>query len=64
MTVLGVEGLLMSLVLLILPFVILYVLFKVLPPWDDVRTNGTVPPPAEPETRPDAGGVDDPQVAT
>jgi hypothetical protein len=29
----GVEGLLMSLFLLTLPFIILYVLIKILPPW-------------------------------
>jgi len=33
----GIEGLLVSLVLLVTPFVILYVLFKVFPPWDDAR---------------------------
>ncbi|UCH85093.1 MAG: polysulfide reductase, partial [Candidatus Latescibacterota bacterium] len=33
MSMFGVEGLLMSIALLILPFVILYVLFNTLPPW-------------------------------
>jgi predicted membrane protein len=63
MTFLGIEGLLVSLGLLILPFIILYVLFKVFPPWDDVRTNGVAPPPAEPDTKKPAGDLDDPQVA-
>ena len=31
----GIEGLLVSIGLLILPFVILYALFKIFPPWDD-----------------------------
>jgi predicted membrane protein len=35
MTYLGLEGLLVSIGLLILPFIILYVLFNVLPPWKD-----------------------------
>jgi len=39
----GQEGLLIALGLLILPFVILYVLLKLLPPWDDVRTSDTKP---------------------
>ncbi|MEW5806160.1 MAG: NrfD/PsrC family molybdoenzyme membrane anchor subunit [Acidobacteriota bacterium] len=37
MTFLGLEGLLMSLFLLLLPFIILYVLFRVLPPWEEMR---------------------------
>jgi Ni/Fe-hydrogenase subunit HybB-like protein len=63
MTFLGIEGLLVSLALMIMPFIILYVLFKVFPPWDDVRTNGVTPPPAEPEAGPKTGDLDDPQVA-
>lgn len=39
-TFLGLEGLLFSIALLVLPFLILMVLFKVLPPWDEFRTNG------------------------
>jgi Ni/Fe-hydrogenase subunit HybB-like protein len=37
MTFLGLEGLLMSIGLLVLPFIILYILFKVLPPWPEAR---------------------------
>ena len=37
MTFFGLEGLLMSIFLLVLPFVILYILFYVLPPWDEAR---------------------------
>jgi len=62
MTFLGIEGLLASLALMLLPFIILYVLFKVLPPWDDARTNGVVPPPAEPDTKQPTSDLDDPQV--
>lgn len=39
MTFLGLEGLLMSLGLLILPWIILFVLVKILPPWDDARSS-------------------------
>jgi len=35
----GQEGLLTALVLLILPFPILFVLLKLFPPWDDARPN-------------------------
>jgi predicted membrane protein len=35
----GLEGLFTGLGLLILPFVILYVLIKLLPPWEEFRTN-------------------------
>jgi Ni/Fe-hydrogenase subunit HybB-like protein len=35
----GIEGLLVSLGFLILPFVILYILIKVLPPWDETRES-------------------------
>ncbi len=42
MTFLGREGLLMSIGLLILPFVILFVLVKVLPPWNDARISAEV----------------------
>jgi predicted membrane protein len=35
----GAEGLFSAIGLLILPFLILYVLIKVLPPWDDARTS-------------------------
>ena len=37
MTFFGLEGLLTSIVLLWLPFVILYFLFSLLPPWDEAR---------------------------
>jgi predicted membrane protein len=37
----GLEGLMVSLAFLILPFVILYVLFKVLPPWGETGTDVT-----------------------
>jgi len=37
MTFLGLEGLLVSIGFLILPFIILYVLFKILPPWEEAR---------------------------
>ena len=39
MSFFGLEGLLTSVALLILPFLILYVLFKILPPWDESRTT-------------------------
>lgn len=39
MTLFGVEGLLMSIVLLLLPFLILYIFFKVLPPWEEAKTT-------------------------
>jgi len=38
----GQEGLLIALGLLILPFLLLYVLLKLFPPWDDARA-GTEP---------------------
>jgi len=38
-TVGGVEGLLVSLVILALPFIILYVLVRLFPPWEEAR-NG------------------------
>jgi Ni/Fe-hydrogenase subunit HybB-like protein len=38
MTLGGMEGLLVSLGFLILPFVILYILVKILPPWEKART--------------------------
>jgi predicted membrane protein len=34
----GIEGLFIGIAILILPFVILYLLMKVLPPWEDART--------------------------
>lgn len=36
----GMEGFLMAMALLILPLVILYVLFKFLPPWEESRSQG------------------------
>jgi predicted membrane protein len=35
----GLEGLWFAIGLLVLPFLILYVLIKLLPPWDDARTS-------------------------
>lgn len=63
MSFLGIEGLLMSLALLILPFVILFVLFKILPPWDDVRSNADATPPAEQEKKSPPHLLNDPQAA-
>lgn len=40
---LGLEGLLMAGVLLIMPFVILYVLSKILPPWSGAETRVSIP---------------------
>lgn len=40
MTIGGIEGLLASLGFLILPFVILYILVKILPPWEEARGRG------------------------
>jgi Ni/Fe-hydrogenase subunit HybB-like protein len=37
MTFFGLEGLFVSIALLLLPFFILYILFAVLPPWEDTR---------------------------
>jgi Ni/Fe-hydrogenase subunit HybB-like protein len=37
----GMEGLLMGIGFLILPFLILYVLVKILPPWDEARADGS-----------------------
>ena len=39
MTIFGLEGLLVSIVLLILPLVILFFLFRLLPPWNEVRSS-------------------------
>ena len=64
MSFFGIEGFLVSLALMLLPFIILYFLFKVFPPWDDVRSDTASPTLAgpEPPTRP--GGTDAPQAAT
>lgn len=43
----GIEGLLTAIVLLILPFVILWVLSKLLPPWDHAERDSNVTTPAE-----------------
>jgi Ni/Fe-hydrogenase subunit HybB-like protein len=60
MSFFGIEGLLVSLALMLLPFLILYILFKVLPPWDDARNGiSTGPEPQAP-----AGDADAPEVAT
>jgi Ni/Fe-hydrogenase subunit HybB-like protein len=37
MAIVGIEGLLVSIALLVLPLLILFVLFKILPPWDEAR---------------------------
>lgn len=37
MSILGLEGLLMSLFLLVLPFFLLYILINILPPWEEAR---------------------------
>jgi predicted membrane protein len=39
MTFLGLEGLLASLAILLLPFVILYILISLLPPWQENNTG-------------------------
>ena len=39
MSFFGIEGLLVSIALLILPLVILYILFKILPPWQEAKTS-------------------------
>jgi Ni/Fe-hydrogenase subunit HybB-like protein len=42
----GIEGLLVSVGLLVLPFLILALMFKILPPWDDARIPLDPTPPA------------------
>jgi hypothetical protein len=37
MTFLGLEGLLAAMTLLVLPLVLMYVLTKIIPPWEDAR---------------------------
>ena len=44
MTFFGLEGLLTSIGLLLLPILILYILFKILPPWDEARSILPVKP--------------------
>ena len=39
MTFLGLEGLLVSIALLILPFILLYMLFNILPPWKNLSPS-------------------------
>jgi predicted membrane protein len=63
MSIFGMEGLLTSLALLLLPFIILYFLFKILPPWDDVRAKIGTPPSAGPGKKPSLSSLDDPQAA-
>lgn len=49
MSILGIEGLMVSIGLLILPFIILFVLTKVLPPWNEARHDFAQPAqPAQP----------------
>jgi Ni/Fe-hydrogenase subunit HybB-like protein len=43
MSIMGIEGLLVSIALLLLPFLILFILIKVLPPWNEDR-HDYVPP--------------------
>lgn len=43
----GIEGLLTAIVLLILPFIILWVLTKLLPPWDHAEKDAPVSTPVE-----------------
>jgi Ni/Fe-hydrogenase subunit HybB-like protein len=66
MTFLGIEGLLFAIGLLVLPLLILFVLFKILPPWDDAgegrhrsteKTSGR-------HVALDPGSADNPPVAT
>ena len=44
MTFFGLEGLLTSIGLLLLPILILYILFKILPPWDEARSTLPIRP--------------------
>jgi Ni/Fe-hydrogenase subunit HybB-like protein len=44
MTFFGLEGLLTSIGLLLLPILILYILFKILPPWDEARSTLPIQP--------------------
>jgi Ni/Fe-hydrogenase subunit HybB-like protein len=44
MTFFGLEGLLTSVGLLLLPILILYILFKILPPWDEARSTLPIEP--------------------
>ena len=44
MTFFGLEGLLTSIGLLLLPILILYILFKILPPWDESRSTLPINP--------------------
>jgi Ni/Fe-hydrogenase subunit HybB-like protein len=44
MTFFGLEGLLTSIGLLLLPILILYILFKILPPWDEARSTLLIKP--------------------
>ena len=39
MTFFGLEGLLVSIAILVLPLFILYILFKILPPWEEMRAT-------------------------
>jgi Ni/Fe-hydrogenase subunit HybB-like protein len=64
MSFFGIEGFLVSLGLLLVPFLILYILCKILPPWDDVRTGAIVPPPTQTPKTGRVHGVEDPEVAT
>jgi len=43
MSIVGIEGLLVSIVILLLPFLVLYVLFKILPPWNEARHDYKAP---------------------
>ena len=65
MSFFGVEGLLTSVALLTLPFIILYVLLRILPPWDENRQPGG-PGHELPEREDLAGnsGMESPPVVT
>jgi predicted membrane protein len=43
MELFGLEGVLMTGLLLFLPFLILYILVKVFPPWTETEQNSTIP---------------------
>ena len=60
MSFLGIEGLFVSLGLMLLPFLILYILFQVLPPWNESRLEVDPPSP-----EPDSGeGLESPSAAS
>jgi Ni/Fe-hydrogenase subunit HybB-like protein len=48
MSIMGIEGLITSIILLLLPFLILFILIKVLPPWNESRHDFVQPPGGSP----------------